>query len=266
MNPRTRLPDVGEHTVDPQGSTAETETPVREVMLRHPKTVPVRASIEQVGAVLTNDHVHLVLLTDGSRLAGTLTRADLPPPGTLGSALAWSTLVGRTVSPDTPTTEVHRLLIDHGIRRVAVVDADGSLLGLMCLKQRRIGFCSDADVAARSQDRDEGSELGSTSGYEVPQVTGGRIDPRLAFDRDHRGNSERGVVPALRQGAGPAAKRQTEIREEIATGRSRNPMAFPAASRFLWWTPDLALCLVSNISRSSGLASANRCRPGAKSS
>jgi len=44
---------------------------------------------------------------------------------------------------------VQRLLIDHGIRRVAVVNADGSLLGLMCLKQRMRGFCSDGDVAAR---------------------------------------------------------------------------------------------------------------------
>jgi hypothetical protein len=79
-----------------------------------------------------------------------LTRTDLPPPGTLGPALAWSTLVDRTVSPDTATAVVHGLLISRGIRRVAVVTADGSLLGLMCLKQRRTGFCSDADVAARS--------------------------------------------------------------------------------------------------------------------
>jgi CBS domain protein len=159
MSPRTRLPDVGEHAVDPCQSTAETQTPVREVMLRHPKTLSARASITQARAVLSNDHVHLVLLTEGRRLAGTLARTDLPPPGTLGPALAWSTLADRTVSPDTPTTVVHGLLIDQGIRRVAVVDADGSLLGLMCLKQRRTGFCSDADVAARSRDRDEGQGL-----------------------------------------------------------------------------------------------------------
>ncbi|MGX6603965.1 CBS domain-containing protein [Micromonosporaceae bacterium Da 78-11] len=148
MNPPKRLPDVGEHPV-------ENETPVREVMLRHPKTLPVSASITQARATLTNDHVHLLLLTEGTKLVGTLTRTDLPPPETLGPALAWSTLVDRTVPPDTPTISVHSLLISQGIRRVAVVDADGSLLGLMCLKQRRTGFCSDADVAARSRSRDE---------------------------------------------------------------------------------------------------------------
>jgi CBS-domain-containing membrane protein len=152
MNPRTPLPDAGEHGVDLYESTTETETTVREVMLRHPKTLPVDASIMQARAALDNNHVHLVLLTEGSRLAGTLTRTDLPPPGTPGPALAWSTLVDRTVSPDTPTAVVHRLLISRGIRRVAVVTAEGSLLGLMCLKQRRTGFCSDADVAARSRD------------------------------------------------------------------------------------------------------------------
>jgi CBS domain-containing protein len=149
MNPGSRLPEVGEDAVDPRENTAE--TPVREVMLRHPKTLSARASIMQARAVLSSDHVHLVLLTDGRRLVGTLTRTDLPPLETLGPALAWSTLVGRTVSPDTSTTVVHGLLINQGIRRMAVVDADGSLLGLMCLKQRRTGFCSDADVATRSQ-------------------------------------------------------------------------------------------------------------------
>jgi CBS-domain-containing membrane protein len=151
MNPQTRLPDAGEHGVDLHGSTTATATTVREVMLRHPKTLPVDASIMQVRAALDNDHVHLVLLTEGRRLAGTLTRTDLPPPGTLGPALAWSTLVDRTVPPETPTAVVYSLMVSRGIRRVAVVTADGSLLGLMCLKQRRTGFCSDADVASRSR-------------------------------------------------------------------------------------------------------------------
>jgi CBS-domain-containing membrane protein len=153
MNPGPCLPDVGEDAVGPREDISE--TPVREVMLRHPKTLSARASILDARAALSSDHVHLVLLTEGRRLVGTLTRTDLPPPETLGPALAWSTLVGRTVSPDTSTTVVHGLLIKQGIRRVAVVDADGSLLGLMCLKQRRTGFCSEADVAARSRSRDE---------------------------------------------------------------------------------------------------------------
>lgn len=155
MNPQTRLPNVGENIVHPRESAAETEITVREVMLRRPKTLPAHASITQARAALSNDHVHMVLLTEGKRLVGALTRTDLPPTGTLAPALPWSTLAGRTVSPDTPATVVHGLMIDHGVRRVAVVAADGSLLGLVCRKQRRTGFCSDADVEARSRSRDE---------------------------------------------------------------------------------------------------------------
>jgi CBS-domain-containing membrane protein len=134
-------------------STAETT--VRAVMLRHPKTLPAQASLAQARAALSNDHVHLVLLTEGKRLVGTLTRADLPPTGIVARALAWSTLAGRTVSPNAPATAVYGVLLDRGLRRLAVVDADGSLLGLICLKQRRTGFCSDADVEARTRCRDE---------------------------------------------------------------------------------------------------------------
>ena len=37
-----------------------------------------------------------------------------------------------------------------GRRRAAVISADGRLLGLLCLKVSRAGFCSDQDVRARA--------------------------------------------------------------------------------------------------------------------
>ena len=39
---------------------------------------------------------------------------------------------------------------EQGTRRLAVVDDDGDLLGLLCLKRTLDGFCSDADVRARA--------------------------------------------------------------------------------------------------------------------
>jgi len=128
---------------------------VGEVMLRHPKTLPADASLGEARAALSNDHVHVVLLTEGTQLVGTLTRTDLPPMGTLGPALPWSKLAGRTVEPGTATSAVYDLLIDQEGRRLAVVAADGSLLGLMCLKQRKSGFCSNADVDSRARSRDQ---------------------------------------------------------------------------------------------------------------
>ena len=56
--------------------------------------------------------------------------------------------------PSTMSAEaVQELLIERGLRRLAVVDRDGTLLGLMCLKRTRTGFCSDEDVASRAQSR-----------------------------------------------------------------------------------------------------------------
>ncbi|MDP3966681.1 MAG: hypothetical protein Q8Q02_00245 [Nocardioides sp.] len=38
-------------------------------------------------------------------------------------------------------------------RRLAVVDDDGLLVGLVCLKARGTGFCSNADVTTRALGR-----------------------------------------------------------------------------------------------------------------
>lgn len=157
MSSLARLADIGGQRVVRSASTAETEPTVCDFMLRHPKTLSAHASITQARAALSNDHVHLVLLTEGDMLVGTLTRTDLPPTGTIGPALAWSTLVDRTASPDTLMSGVHVLLTDGGLRRLAVVGDDGALLGLICLKQGRTGFCSDAGVEARSSDPLAGS-------------------------------------------------------------------------------------------------------------
>lgn len=124
---------------------------VRDVMATRPKVLAASASVHDARSVLADDHVHMVLLTRGATLLGTLVRADLPPsaPGD-GPALSWSTLAGRTASPDAPAAPVRELLVRTGLRRLAVTDADGTLLGLLCLKSSGAGFCSDDDIQSRA--------------------------------------------------------------------------------------------------------------------
>lgn len=126
-------------------------TTAGDVMLRHPKTLAADASIADVRAALGDDHQHMVLLTDGIALVGTVTREDLPESESVGSAVRWSRLEGRTVRPDEPAWGVEQMMTDRGWRRIAVVDDRDSLLGLLCLKQRGRGFCSDADVESRAR-------------------------------------------------------------------------------------------------------------------
>lgn len=120
-------------------------------MINVPKTVPADATVDDARSVLADDHVHMVLLVDGETLIGTLTRPDLAlaPAGEL-SARAFSVLDGRSTCPDTPLDRIQALLHRRGLRRLAVIDADRTLLGLICLKRSLSGFCSDADVASRA--------------------------------------------------------------------------------------------------------------------
>ena len=126
---------------------------VADVVVTRPKTLPAHATVAEAQLALADDHVHLLLLTEGRRLLGTLVRDDLPVPA-LGPepALPLARLGGRTLPAGTPADEALALLAAAGQRRRAVVDDAGHLVGLLCLKRRGTGFCSDADVAARGAD------------------------------------------------------------------------------------------------------------------
>jgi hypothetical protein len=58
-------------------------------------------------------------------------------------------LHGRTIGPRVALAEARRLLDAGRRRRLAVVDDDGVLIGLLCLKRSGRGFCADSDIAAR---------------------------------------------------------------------------------------------------------------------
>ena len=124
---------------------------VGDVVVRLPKTLPAGTTVDQARACFADDHVHMLLLADSGRLLGTLVRTDLPD-GVSGATLALTRarVWGRTVPADMSAEQARKLLLARGLRRLAVVDDDGTLVGLLCLKRRLAGFCSDAEVAARA--------------------------------------------------------------------------------------------------------------------
>ncbi|GLZ49187.1 hypothetical protein Acsp06_53720 [Actinomycetospora sp. NBRC 106375] len=123
-------------------------------MLRRPKVLPASATVADARAVLADDHVHAALVVDGGVLLAVVERGDLDPsvPAAMPAALV-GRLAGRTVGPDADLDATWSEMAARGRRRMAVVDGDGVLLGLLCLKRSGRGFCSDADVAARAADR-----------------------------------------------------------------------------------------------------------------
>ncbi len=127
---------------------------VLDAMVTTPVTHPPQTTVGQAWVALENPHRHLVLLVDDGRLLGTLDRADLrglaagPDP-----ALAVARLSGRTARAEDDLATVRAAMRATQQRRRAVVDQQGRLLGLLCLKRDGSGFCSDEGVRARSSAR-----------------------------------------------------------------------------------------------------------------
>jgi hypothetical protein len=120
-------------------------------MVRCPKVLPVDAVVGQVRVAFEDDHVHMVLLTRGSLLCGTIVRGDVPDMAPdVQRALCFAHLTDRTVPATAQSDAVLQWLVARQQRRLAVVDGRGLLLGLLCLKASGTGFCSDATVTSRA--------------------------------------------------------------------------------------------------------------------
>ena len=126
---------------------------VADVVVRCPKTLDGAATVGAARAQLEDEHVHMVLLTRDDVLLGTLVRTDLVRADDRAPALAHAVLAGRTIAATVPADDALRILVGRDERRRAVVDGDGRLVGLLCLKRRGHGFCSDQDVASRRAGR-----------------------------------------------------------------------------------------------------------------
>lgn len=111
-----------------------------------------------VGAIrelFSDDHVHAAVIVEHGILVAVIDRTDLIPrlPDDV-PAVGIGALQGRTVIDTTPLTHAWQRMLDSGRRRLAVITADGTYRGLLCLKQTRTGFCRDQDVRDRTEQHD----------------------------------------------------------------------------------------------------------------
>lgn len=124
---------------------------VLDAVVTRPTTCRPETTVAQARALFADDHVHALLVVDGSQLLAVVERADLDRSD--GPVRPLGRLAGRTVGPGADLHRTHQLLLREGRRRMAVVDEGGRLLGLLCLKRHGRGFCSDDDVRARAEER-----------------------------------------------------------------------------------------------------------------
>jgi CBS domain-containing protein len=120
---------------------------VADVMLPTPKTLPSRATVADARRALGNQHVQMLLLTDGSVFRGAVTGIpDHADP--LSPALAHADPAPETIPPTESAELGFTRTSRNPHRRLIVLDGDGTLLGLLCLNTTLTHFCTRRATAA----------------------------------------------------------------------------------------------------------------------
>lgn len=112
-------------------------------MLRDPKTLAADATVAEVREQFENPKVQMVVLVDGEKFAGAVTAI---PAGAAPTDLAqcYREEEPETIAPEATAEDAFERAAASPNRRVVVLDDDGNLLGLLCLKQDRTGFCQNS--------------------------------------------------------------------------------------------------------------------------
>jgi CBS domain-containing protein len=136
-------------------------------MLTTPVRHPLGATVREIREFFDDDHVQAALIVGpAGYLAAVVERGDIThcqPPDAAAAPLG--RLAGRTVLEDASLAEIQRAMSAAGRRRAAVISEDGRLLGLLCLKASRSGFCSEEDVHARALDAARNAVLAGTDSH-----------------------------------------------------------------------------------------------------
>ena len=126
---------------------------IRELMTSNPRSIQADKPVIEAAKIMRDDDVGLVPIVEGDRLVGTLTDRDIAirlvaegkdPASTPVKDVASRDLV--TVDPDQDLDEALRLMAQHQVRRLPVVEEDGKLVGVV----------AQADVARQSDDKKTG--------------------------------------------------------------------------------------------------------------
>jgi CBS domain-containing protein len=126
---------------------------VRELMSSNPRSIESDQPVFEAAKIMRDEDVGLVPVVEGERLLGTITDRDLAvrviaeqkdPSSVKVQEIASTDLV--TVDPQQGLDEALRLMAQHQVRRLPVVEEDGRLVGIV----------AQADVARAGSDSQTG--------------------------------------------------------------------------------------------------------------
>jgi CBS domain-containing protein len=113
---------------------------VQEAMTSNPTTVTPDTSAREAAEIMKSEDTGIVPIVEGDRLTGVITDRDLAlrivaegkSADTRVGELASKDLV--TVDPQQSLEEAARLMAEHQVRRLPVVEEDGRLVGILAQK------------------------------------------------------------------------------------------------------------------------------------
>ena len=126
---------------------------VQELMTANPQSVSADQTIVDAARIMRDEDAGLVPVVQGDRLVGTLTDRDIAirvvaegkdPQSTNVREVASTDLV--TIDPQQDLSEALRLMAQHQVRRLPVVEEDGRLVGIL----------AQADVARHADEEQVG--------------------------------------------------------------------------------------------------------------
>jgi CBS domain-containing protein len=126
---------------------------VRDLMTDKPRAIDAEKPVSHAAKMMRDEDVGLAPIVEGDRLVGTLTDRDIAirvvaegrdPESTTVREVASTELV--TIDPAQSLDEALRLMAQHQVRRLPVVEEDGRLVGVL----------AQADVARHGDDSETG--------------------------------------------------------------------------------------------------------------
>ncbi len=126
---------------------------IRDLMTSNPTTVEPDKTVVDAAKLMSTEDAGLIPIVEGQKLVGTITDRDIAirvvaegkdPQSTKVSDVMTSRIV--TIDPDQDLDEALRLMAEHQVRRLPVVEEDGKVVGIV----------AQADVAKHSSDEQTG--------------------------------------------------------------------------------------------------------------
>ena len=131
-------------------------TTIREAMTSTPRTIQAQSTIIDAAKLMRDEDAGFAPIVEGERLVGAITDRDIairvvaegkdPQTTTVGECMS-SNLI--TIDPQQELDEALRLMAQHQVRRLPVVEEDGKLVGVL----------AQADVATSAGDDAKTGEM-----------------------------------------------------------------------------------------------------------